>query len=144
MRLAIGSKRRYSRLLTLIILVSATLSACGQVTAAKNPTTTSTVAIQNTSFSGAGCDHAIFDVGRNYEIIQGMNGSISACLRVGALASGKYSVELYDIPLPKGQAAPNKGAATPPSTSSQPPVKLTLSPGSGKPGTVVQVTGSLS
>ena len=143
MRLAIGSKRKHSRLLALIILVSATLSACGQVRAANNPTTASSVAIQNTSFSGAGCNHAIYDVGRNYEIIQGMDGSISACLRVGALATGKYSVELYDIPLSKGQAAPSKGVVIPTSASSQPPVKITLTPGSGKPGTLAQVTGVL-
>lgn len=132
-----------SFLFIVIILASAILSACGQAAAKNSPTTTSTVAVQNTSFSGAGCKHAIYDVGRNYEIIQGMNGSISACLRVGALASGKYSVELYDIPLLKGPTTPIKGVAIPPSTSSQPPVKIILAPVSGKPGTVVQVIGVL-
>ncbi len=135
--------RKHSLLFTIILLASVILSACGQAAAIKSPTKTSAVAIQNTSFSGAGCKHAIYDVGRNYEIIQEMNGSISACLRVGALASGKYSVELYDIPLLKGQTAPNKGVATPPSTRSQPPVKMTLAPESGKPGNLVQVTGIL-
>lgn len=126
-----------------IILGSTILSACAQAAARSGSTTTQPPAIRHTSFSGAGCKHAIYDVGRNYQIIQGMNGSVSACLRVDALAAGNYSVELYDIPL-KGPLVLKGGSALQTKDSGQPPVKVSLEPNSGKPGTVVKVIGSLS
>ncbi len=73
-----------------------------------------------------------------------MNGAISSCLRVGALAGGTYSVVLNQIPLLKGQAAAAKGLKVPSGSAVGPQVKLSVSPKSGKPGTKVVVTAVLS
>jgi len=69
-----------------------------------------------------------------------MDGGVSACIRVDAVASGTYTVAL-DQEL-------NDDTARPPVTGARvvgpgPPVRLTLSPPSGAPGTTVAVEGTL-
>jgi hypothetical protein len=72
-------------------------------------------------------------------VTQSISGHISGCLRLGNLAPGPRAVVL-------SQALSYPTVAVPPSGSRpvEPAVTLTLSPASGRPGTVVTVTGHLS
>ncbi len=125
------------------LLAVLVLSACGQTTpAAKIKTTITTPPIvQHTSYSGAGCSKGDFG---NYGTSQSMTGAISSCLRVGAVSSGLYSIVMNQIPISKGPAVAARGLKGPTGSTVGPPVNLSLSPSSGKPGTKVVVTGILS
>ncbi len=75
-------------------------------------------------------------------VVQAMNGRVSACVRLGNVASGRHTIALQQ----PGTFAPSRVTSRPgrpAPTPSEPVVRLTLSPGSGGPGTVVTVTGRL-
>ena len=78
------------------------------------------------------------------EVSQSPTGAISGCIRVGALGSGRYTISLQTN-LEDDQAVVRKlspgGFERGPDG---PPVKLSLSPDAGPPGTVVTVTGHVS
>jgi hypothetical protein len=76
------------------------------------------------------------------EIHQQMDGRVSTCMQVGAVAGGPYTVALEQVVTVKGPvdipgSAPVSGA---PSAS----VQLSLSPDTGVPGTTVTVSGTLT
>jgi hypothetical protein len=76
------------------------------------------------------------------EIHQQMDGAVSTCMQVGAVASGSYTVALEQPLTTQGSvdvpgSAPASGA---PLTS----VQLSLSPDAGMPGTTVTVSGTLT
>lgn len=78
------------------------------------------------------------------DVSQSPTGAISGCIRVGALGSGDYTISLQTN-LEDDQAVVKKlspgGFKRGPDG---PPVKLSLSPDAGPPGTVVAVTGHVS
>lgn len=139
---------RFSGYLVILFSLALLLAACAQTSAQKASTTSTTsttrVAAQSTSFSGAGCAHAVYDVGNGYQIVESMNGAVSACLRVGALSQGNYHVSLYDIPLKSAIIGNKTGITTTFLASTSDKAKLSLSPSSGGPGTVVQITGTFA
>lgn len=126
-----------------VFVLGILLSSCGHLTSQpKIQTTTKPPAIvQHTSFRGAGCTKGNFG---NYGLSQSMTGAISSCLRVSATPPGAYSIVLNEIVTAKGQAASAKGLPVPLGSAASPKVKLNISPTSGKPGTRVSVTGTLS
>lgn len=65
---------------------------------------------------------------------QSMDGAVAQCIQVGALAPGAYHATVEQF---VGDAS--FGAVSP-----GPPVRVTLSPAAGGPGTVVRVTGRLA
>jgi hypothetical protein len=83
-------------------------------------------------------------MGLPQEVRQSPTGAISGCIRVGALGSGSYTISLQTN-LKDGEAVVKKlspgGFKRGPEG---PPVKLSLSPDAGLPGTVVTITGRVS
>jgi hypothetical protein len=65
-------------------------------------------------------------------VAQSMDGAISACLRVDALAPGRYTIVVDQV---------LDGAGDPVASVHEPAVQLTLAPAAGAPGTRVTVTG---
>lgn len=74
------------------------------------------------------------------EIDQQMDGELSTCMQVGAVAAGQYTVALEQL-LAHGQV---DGAAPPTNGTPTPSVQLSLSPDTGVPGTTVTVSGTLT
>ncbi len=76
------------------------------------------------------------------EIHQQMDGEVSACLQVGAVAAGDYTVALEQLLMaqrPVGSPEPQPASGT-----AAPSVRLSLSPDTGVPGTTVTVSGTLT
>jgi hypothetical protein len=74
------------------------------------------------------------------EIHQQMDGELSTCMQIGAVAAGQYTVTLEQL-LAQVQV---DGAAPPTSSTPTPSVQLSLSPDTGVPGTTVTVSGTLT
>jgi len=70
------------------------------------------------------------------QLSQAMDGRISGCVRLGPLAGGPHTLVLQQILDPARPAVPRR---PPP----EPAVAVSLSPDSGRPGTVITVTGRL-
>ncbi len=130
----------------LILLTALVLSSCGGPTGVGSSlkSTTTTQAAQYTSFTGAGCPVDSNPESAHQEISQSMNGAITACLRVGALSPGNYSVAIQAIGSAQGSQSVHSGSAGPASSGVGPPVELTLSPSFGKPGSKLEITGVIS
>jgi hypothetical protein len=76
------------------------------------------------------------------EIHQQMDGAVSVCMQVGAVASGPYTVALEE-PLPDQGPVDVPGSA-PATGAPSASVQLSLSPDTGAPGTTVTVSGTLA
>ncbi|TAN30459.1 MAG: hypothetical protein EPN30_00950 [Actinomycetota bacterium] len=98
---------------------------------------------QYTSFASAGCAKNGNSIGPDQEISQSMDGAISACIRIGALGPGNYSLAV-DVIAPAKGALPAKQGVTVSSSTVEPAVQISLSPASGPPGSVLKVTGRLA
>ncbi|NNN18453.1 MAG: hypothetical protein HKL84_01225, partial [Acidimicrobiaceae bacterium] len=137
------------RFTVLVFLSALVLAGCGLLSdsgESLNSGTTSAISntyvAQQTSFAGAGCASNANSPVPSQVISQSMNGTINACIRVGDLSPGDYSVGIESFGLPKGAAAANQLQA-PTGANDGPAVQLRLSPPSGVPGTVLTVTGEL-
>ena len=85
------------------------------------------------------------------ELSQSIDGRISGCVRIGPVAAGPHTIVVQQIldagppsRLPPGKPPP--GLRRPPTPSpppAEPAVAVSLRPASGRPGTVVTVTGRL-
>jgi len=100
--------------------------------------------VQYTSFSSAGCPKNGESTGPDQEVAQSMNGAITGCLRIGAIGPGPYSIALDAFGSAKGTVAGGQGLSAPAGSSAGPAVQLSLSPDSGPPGSILEVTGTLA
>ncbi len=100
--------------------------------------------VQYTSFSSARCPKNAESTGPDQEIAQSMNGAIAGCLRIGAMGPGPYSIALEAIGSVKGTVAGGQGLSGPADSAAGPAVQLSLSPDSGPPGSILNVTGTLA
>ncbi len=139
-----GHGRNFMALL--ISLMAIVLSSCSgpvAVSSSPKPTTTTQPALY-TSFASAGCPvNSILEFAHQ-EISQSMNGAITACLRVGALSPGNYSIAIQAVGSANGFVSANSGSGGTASSSAGPTVELTLSPPSGKPGSKLEITGVIA
>ena len=71
----------------------------------------------------------------SYQLSQAMSGRISGCVRLGPVPAGPHVLAVQQLLVP---------GATPGSPPPEPAVTMTQSPASGRPGTVVTITGRLT
>lgn len=118
---------------TLGLLLAACGTPPGATTSAKTTSTSpAPIAVAaTTSFTEAGC------AGGSGEIVQAMDGKVTACLRAGALGAGAYHVSLQQIIMAKG-------VSTGTTRASGPVVKLSLFPANGAPGTTITIKGTVA
>ncbi len=144
-RMRIGGHGRDFRAL-LISLTALLLSSCGGPPGVglSLRSTTTTQPAQYTSFASAGCAVNSNLESANQGISQSMNGAITACLRVGALSPGNYSIAIQAVGSANGSESANSGTGGSARSSAVPTVELTLSPPSGNPGSKLEITGVIA
>ena len=98
---------------------------------------------QPISFAAAGCPLNAYSALKSQSLEQSMDGAVNGCFRVGALAPGHYWVGVDVVGVSQGASA-TKGYVVPVRSQIGPAVKLTLSPSSGSPGSLVRIYGTLA
>lgn len=145
--LRVASIRRINGIvLVVLVLIPSLLSGCGSPKAVKS-NLGSTVAransIEYVSFQRAGCPGSSSALS-SQRLVQSMNGAVAGCLRIGALAPGKYHVSIEAVEIPRGSAAVGSGLSAPSRVQAGPAVSLVLTPEAGIPGSVVHIAGSVA
>lgn len=129
-------------LLLRLVCLSLALAACSTASTASTTSSLKGSSAKFTSYKLAGCSSNRLTGGIAN---QSMNGAINACVRVGNIKPGRYTVSLTGVQINKSfEAGANGTPSISEGSNLGPKVSISLSPSTGKPGTVVTVTGSVS